>query len=116
MEKANLGGKTWAEEEEERLAEKAREEGWVPTSVDKAGRRGRFGYLREVGVRSFVQAVEEEDRRVWVVVHIYDPSLDRQNWIRVVGWADSLSPVLSVPSHADDLTEDRRTWTIFVGL
>ncbi|OSD00178.1 thioredoxin-like protein [Trametes coccinea BRFM310] len=73
MEKASLGGKTWAEEEKERLAELARAEGGsrIPKS-----RGGRFGHLREVGVRSFVQAVEE-DPDVWVVVHIYDPSLDR---------------------------------------
>ncbi|KAH9889002.1 hypothetical protein C8Q73DRAFT_175924 [Cubamyces lactineus] len=74
MEKASFGGKTWAEEEKERLAELARLEG--SSSVPKSSRGGRFGHLREVGVRSFVQAVEE-DRDVWVVVHIYDPSLDR---------------------------------------
>jgi hypothetical protein len=34
--------------------------------------RGRFGHLREVGLAGFVPAVEE-DRNVWVVVHIYDP-------------------------------------------
>ncbi|KAI0351920.1 thioredoxin-like protein [Trametes cingulata] len=73
MEKASLGGKTWAEEEKERLAELARLEGGP--SIPKS-RTGRFGHLREVGVRSFVQAVEE-DPDVWVVVHIYDPSLDR---------------------------------------
>ncbi|KAI0628246.1 hypothetical protein C8Q77DRAFT_1150657 [Trametes polyzona] len=74
MEKASLGGKTWAEEEKERQAELARLEG--APSIPKSARGGRFGHLREVGVRSFVQAVEE-DRDVWVVVHIYDPSLDR---------------------------------------
>ncbi|KAI0816989.1 hypothetical protein BC628DRAFT_1404635 [Trametes gibbosa] len=74
MEKASLGGMTWAEEEKERLAETARLEGRPVES--KAARVGRFGHLREVGVRSFVQAVEDE-REVWVVVHIYDPSLDR---------------------------------------
>ncbi|KAI0766891.1 hypothetical protein BD413DRAFT_567914 [Trametes elegans] len=74
MEKASLGGKTWAEEEKERLAERARLEG--DASLPKSSRPGTFGHLREVGVRSFVQAVEE-DPDVWVVVHIYDPSLDR---------------------------------------
>ncbi|KAI1785320.1 hypothetical protein LXA43DRAFT_1038726 [Ganoderma leucocontextum] len=72
MEKASLGGKTWAEEEKERRAAEARLEG----GASKAKRSGRYGHLREVGVRSYVQAVEE-DRNVWVVVHIYDPSLDR---------------------------------------
>ncbi|GBE89062.1 hypothetical protein SCP_1500640 [Sparassis crispa] len=73
MEKASLGGKTWAEEERDRLAEKTRLEG----GMDETRMwKGRFGHLREVGVSSFVQAVEE-DRNVWVLVHIYDPSLDR---------------------------------------
>ncbi|OCH93227.1 thioredoxin-like protein [Obba rivulosa] len=77
MEKASLGGKTWAEEERERLAEKARLEGKASSMMEERGEgRGRFGHLREVGIRSFVQAVEEESD-VWVVVHIYDPSLDR---------------------------------------
>ncbi|THG96990.1 hypothetical protein EW145_g7681, partial [Phellinidium pouzarii] len=39
--------------------------------------RGRFGHLREVGVNNFVAAVEEEARGVWVVVHLYEPSVDR---------------------------------------
>ncbi|KAH9943931.1 hypothetical protein B0H21DRAFT_467186 [Amylocystis lapponica] len=77
MEKASLGGKTWREEEKERLAQHARLEGKLSSLMEEKGvRRGRFGYLREVGVRSFVQAVEEE-RNVWVLVHIFDPSLDR---------------------------------------
>lgn len=69
MEKASLGGKTWGEEDRERRAELARLEG---PSVPKSARGGRFGHLREVGVRSFVQSVEEGPD-VWVVVHIYDP-------------------------------------------
>ena len=69
MEKASLGGKTWAEEEKARRAELARLEG---RAEGRGARGGRFGHLREVGVRSYVQAVEE-DRDVWVVVHIYDP-------------------------------------------
>ncbi|RPD58845.1 thioredoxin-like protein [Lentinus tigrinus ALCF2SS1-7] len=76
MEKASLGGQTWAEEEKERLAKIAAQESLTAPSSSRAARSGRYGHLREVGVRSFVQAVEE-DRNVWVVVHIYDPSLDR---------------------------------------
>jgi hypothetical protein len=34
---------------------------------------GRFGHLREVGIHGFVDAVEQEDKGVWVVVHLYDP-------------------------------------------
>ncbi|KAI0266448.1 thioredoxin-like protein [Gloeopeniophorella convolvens] len=63
MERANLGGKTYLEEQDEH-------------SVFGGRRRGRFGHLREVGLKGFVPAVEE-DSDVWVVVHIYDPSLNR---------------------------------------
>lgn len=63
MERANLGGKTFLEDQNERATLEWRQ-------------RGRFGHLREVGLRGFVSAVEE-DQTVWVVVHIYDPSLDR---------------------------------------
>ncbi|KAF8310983.1 hypothetical protein DL93DRAFT_2083927 [Clavulina sp. PMI_390] len=34
---------------------------------------GGFGHLREVGAAGFVQAVEQVDRNVWVVVHLYHP-------------------------------------------
>lgn len=74
MEKASLGGLTWGEEEQLRLAEKAREEERsTSTSARTMFSKGRFGHLREVGERGFVQAIESEDRNVWVVVHIYDP-------------------------------------------
>ena len=74
MEKASLGGLTWAEEERQRQAEKAREEGRSSTAAARGMfSKGRFGHLREVGERGFVQAIESEDRNVWVVVHIYDP-------------------------------------------
>ncbi|KAI0300073.1 hypothetical protein B0F90DRAFT_1630009, partial [Multifurca ochricompacta] len=63
MEHANLGGKTFLEERNG-SATLERQQG------------GRFGHLREVGLKGFVPAVEE-DQNVWVVVHIYDPSLDR---------------------------------------
>ncbi|KZS99959.1 uncharacterized protein LAESUDRAFT_739800 [Laetiporus sulphureus 93-53] len=77
MGKASLGGKTWAEEERERLMEKERLEGKAESLIEgRASRKGHFGHLMEVGVRSYVQAVEE-DSSVWVLVHIYDPSLDR---------------------------------------
>jgi hypothetical protein len=59
MERANLGGKTFLEERDESFMLEGRQ-------------RGRFGHLREVGLSGFVPAVEE-DRNVWVVVHIYDP-------------------------------------------
>jgi len=37
----------------------------------------RFGHLREVGLQGFVDAVEQEERGIWVVVHLYEPSVDR---------------------------------------
>ena len=80
MEKASLTGRTWAEEERERLEEKARKEGVSVAELVGKGEaekttraRGKFGHLREVGLAGYVQAVENEDRQVWVVVHIYDP-------------------------------------------
>jgi hypothetical protein len=73
MEKASLGGLTWTEEEKLRLAEVAREEGRSSAPARNPFSKGRFGHLREVGERTFVHAVESEDRNVWVVIHIYDP-------------------------------------------
>ena len=35
-------------------------------------REARFGHLREVGLKGFVAAVEDEEKGVWVVVHLYD--------------------------------------------
>jgi len=63
MERASLGGKTFLEDQGERTTLAWRQ-------------RGLFGHLREVGLKGFVPAVEA-DQNVWVVVHIYDPSLDR---------------------------------------
>ncbi|KAJ8463143.1 hypothetical protein ONZ45_g17687 [Pleurotus djamor] len=93
-ERSNLGGKTYLEEQREKvllneiygLEEKVdqlvvdeKSRGRVSSDFDLFGgaKRGRFGHLREVGVKGFVNAVEKEDRGVWVVVHLYDPSLDR---------------------------------------
>jgi hypothetical protein len=59
MERANLGGMTFLEEQDGSV------------TLDRR-QRGRFGHLREVGLEGFVPAVEE-DQNVWVVVHIYDP-------------------------------------------
>ncbi|KAI0345885.1 hypothetical protein BDW22DRAFT_1370224 [Trametopsis cervina] len=75
MEKASLGGMTWAEEEREKQLLAQALEGGSSRRVPLS--KGRFGHLREVGERGYVEAVESEERNVWVVVHIYDPSLDR---------------------------------------
>jgi len=78
MEKASLGGKTFLEEEREREIEKRIMEGPRGNDQDKTdmfGRKkdGRFGHLREVGLQGFVDAVEQEEKGVWVIVHLYEP-------------------------------------------
>jgi hypothetical protein len=71
MEKASLGGKTFLEEEREKMGEDVNIDN---TRRDVFGNKkeGRFGHLREVGVNGFVGAVEQEERDVWVIVHIFD--------------------------------------------
>ncbi|KAG7448459.1 thioredoxin-like protein [Guyanagaster necrorhizus] len=83
MEKSSLGGKSYLEEEREK-ADRG-DENVDPLVRNERERRdffgmvrqGKFGHLREVGVRTFVQAVEKEDKAAWVIVHLYEPSLDR---------------------------------------
>lgn len=80
MERSAITARTWREDEEERRREKAREEGRELSDEEGEGRARRplkFGHLREVGMKGFVAAVEEEERGTWVVVHIYEPSLER---------------------------------------
>ncbi|KAL5483321.1 hypothetical protein ACEPAI_8552 [Sanghuangporus weigelae] len=83
MERANLGGKTYLEEERERELERMMLEGIprdgasIASKTPQRNGKPRFGHLREVGVKNFVSAVEKEDHDVWVVVHLYDSSLDR---------------------------------------
>ncbi|KAF8226754.1 hypothetical protein L208DRAFT_1406542, partial [Tricholoma matsutake] len=88
LEKSHLGGKTFLEEEREKAAlgfdnlvdplvmkelqaSEERRKDLFGGNKDR-----RFGHLREVGLKGFVAAVEEE-RAIWVVVHIYEPSLER---------------------------------------
>lgn len=82
MEAGNLGGKTYLEEEREKAARgEDRFDDLILKELERevskrdvfGAPRARFGYLREVGVKQFVKAVEQEGRGVWVVVHIYDP-------------------------------------------
>jgi hypothetical protein len=68
MERANLGGKTFLEEEAEKEALNAD----MRVGVLGLPKMGRFGHLREVGRGGFVSAVEREGRGVWVVVHLYE--------------------------------------------
>lgn len=77
MEKSNLGGKTFLEEEREKglgekvddIVAKEREE---RRDVFGRPREGKFGHLREVDVHNYLNAVEKEDRGIWVVVHLYE--------------------------------------------
>lgn len=74
MERANLGGKTFLEEEREKEWERMMLEGAPPGGQPINGKRqGKFGHLREVGVKNFVSAVESEEKGVWVLVHLFDP-------------------------------------------
>ncbi|EAU88654.2 hypothetical protein CC1G_01027 [Coprinopsis cinerea okayama7 len=86
MEKSSLGGKTYLEEEREKAARGEKADELVMKEIEKQNekrdvwgrkREGRFGHLREVGLRGFLDAVEKEDSMTWVVVHLYDPSLER---------------------------------------
>ncbi|KIJ21386.1 hypothetical protein PAXINDRAFT_164901 [Paxillus involutus ATCC 200175] len=85
MERGNLGGKTFLEEEREKRALEGLNDDGLEDDLGTSFRRdllgrpkeGRFGHLREVGRSGFVAAVEREERGVWVVIHLYESSLDR---------------------------------------
>lgn len=86
LEKSHLGGKTFLEEEREKGSDEKLDELVLKEREASAERRqdmfgrtreGRFGHLREVGVKGFLGAVEKEDRNVWVVVHLYDSVCNR---------------------------------------
>lgn len=76
MESLNLGGMTYDEEkafEDREARRRFAEEDWEETKkARRALQSGKPGHLREVGMSNFVNAIEEEERGVWVVVHIYD--------------------------------------------
>lgn len=82
MEASSLGGKTFLEEERERAAKGEKVDALVVNELEKEEskrnvfgqkRQGKFGHLREIGIKSFLGAVENEDKSVWVIVHLYDP-------------------------------------------
>ncbi|KAF8580270.1 thioredoxin-like protein [Ramaria rubella] len=77
MEKMALTARTYAEDEETRLREKAKEEGRDDVGKRMFERTGRFGHLRELGEAGFLDAIEGEMDGTWIVLHIYDPSLSR---------------------------------------
>ncbi|KAG6854695.1 hypothetical protein C0991_002406 [Blastosporella zonata] len=86
MEKSSLGGKTFLEEEREKgVDEKVDEivfkerQAAADRKTDVFGRvrEGRFGHLREVGAKGFLNGVENEEKGIWVVLHLYDSSLER---------------------------------------
>jgi len=94
MERANLGGKTFLEEEAEKEALDG-ERGEKRIDVLGLPRPGRFGHLREVGRGGFVSAVEREDRGVWVVVHLYESVSALCFVLWVLGWAVLIGGVCS---------------------
>lgn len=97
MERANLGGKTFLEERDE------------PVTLERR-QRGQFGHFREVGLKGFVPAVEE-DQNVWVVVHIYDPV--RAFTLMLIGRSNSILFWLPLTTHKSldrcDSIDDRLT-------
>ena len=69
------------EEERERAAKGKKVDRLVMTELEKEEskrndighkRGGKFGHLREVSLKGFLGTVENEDKSVWVVVHMYD--------------------------------------------
>ncbi|KAF8969707.1 thioredoxin-like protein [Flammula alnicola] len=81
MEATNLGGKTFLEEEREKASKGEKADELIMREIGKAQERrdvfgqkreGKFGHLREVGLKGFVGAVEKEEKGIWVVVHLYD--------------------------------------------
>jgi len=82
MEASNLGGKTFLEEEREKIVQGEKADDLVRGEIEKTQqgkqdmfgkkREGLFGHLREVGLKGFVAAVEKEEKGIWVVVHLYD--------------------------------------------
>ena len=91
MERTAITGKTYAEEEESKQRQQTTQLEDEESDEEVARVRSRkghtmmfpgptsgrenstYGYLREVGSNGFVQAVEQVDRNVWVVVHLYHP-------------------------------------------
>jgi hypothetical protein len=80
MERMALTARTFAEDEEERVRERAREEGAGGRSSPQPRmeqrmfeRTGRTGQLREIGEAGFLNAIDGEMDGTWVVLHLYDP-------------------------------------------
>ena len=82
MEAGNLGGKTYLQEEREKAVRgEERFDDLIFKELERdlekrdvfGAPRARFGYLREVGMKQYVKAVEQEVGGIWVVVHLYDP-------------------------------------------
>lgn len=79
MEKASLTGMTYLEEQalEQDEGDEELEQIRFARVRDKGltshGGGCRFGHLREVGLEGFLKAVEQEERDVWVVLHLYHP-------------------------------------------
>lgn len=103
MERASLGGKTYLEEERERAMTMTKGGEWEKEALEGGSlfamgmgsgmvgrmvdgvKRGRFGHLREVGEKGYVNAVEGEKGDVWVVVHIYESVSSSLSFLELAG-------------------------------
>lgn len=88
MEKSAITARTFREDEEAARREKEQEEErgakeryrrhrWRELKERATGGSAGFGHLREIGVHGFVEAVENEQPHIWVVVHIYELGIAR---------------------------------------
>jgi len=88
MEKSAITARTFREDEEAARKEKEQEEDrgakeryrrrrWRELKERATGGSAGFGHLREIGVHGFVEAVENEQPHIWVVVHIYELGIAR---------------------------------------
>jgi hypothetical protein len=101
MEKMALTARTFAEDEEERLLQKAKE-GVTPPQIGKRlfERTSRGGHLREIDEAGFLKAIDGEMDGTWVVLHIYDP-------VRLLGSSKAQY------SHTCSLLRDATISTLF---
>lgn len=81
LESVALNGKTFLDEEREKAARGEKADELVMKEMERMDdmraipwhkRHGKFGHLREVGLKGFLNAIENEEKDVWVVVHLYD--------------------------------------------
>jgi len=72
-EEKGRGALSWREEQGSAEGRRLMRVDGEEKRAEEVGKK-RFGHLREVGLEGYIGAVEEKD--TWVVVHIYDPSVE----------------------------------------